>query len=87
MLFRRDSSQDVSLGDNVDALRMEGRVAGQLDSSGVYPSGALGKARLCSSATAPVISASDTFSRGKNKEPILIQHGPSSPIPGLFTVD
>ena len=46
VLLRLSFNQSVSLDDNDEAARTEGRVLGQLTSFGVYPSGALGSALL-----------------------------------------
>jgi len=42
----RVRSQDVSSGDSVAALRMTGLLIVQLKLTGVYPSGAFGRARV-----------------------------------------
>jgi len=63
VLFRRSSNHDVSFGDRLDALRMVGRSEGQLSPAGVYPLGALGRARLRRVAKATVVSKSIGESR------------------------
>lgn len=53
---RRVSSHDVSFADSLAALRIVGRLAGQLTDVGVYPSGALGRARRATSGARAAVS-------------------------------
>lgn len=49
VLLRRTSSHDVSFDDSRDALRILGLSEGQSPPVGVYPLGAFGSARACTS--------------------------------------